>query len=364
MFGTIAGGFPLGPAPGGTEDLLWARAETAAGRMDPTTLGAATDQWVHRYVDEQIASGLALVSDAGARWLDGLPGLARDLLAGTLGPDDVVAAWRHADRDTNVLTKQVLPGPWSAAWALAGSPGDRADLATALGVALAAVARALHDASCPIVQLDEPATTLPGDGAGAPAGDLESTAHLPPTDPDDGRAERAGLAAGFEALAAGWPPGLSLCLSLPGGTPRPDLSPVLTTLPVQSFLVDVTGGPDAWRFIGRLRPEQGVVVGAIDARDPTIEDPEMLVWAAALAAMMGDRGSARVGVSSSGSLAGLDRHRARRKMEQAGMATRLAAMGPLVDVARALQPDPATSRIRGLPALIAAWLEGTGRSVP
>ncbi len=42
------------------------------------------------------------------------------------------------------------------------------------------------------------------------------------------------------------------------------------------------------------------------------------------------------------------------------MAVRLAAMGPLGEVARALQPDPATCRIKGLPELYAAWQDGTG----
>ncbi len=125
----------------------------------------------------------------------------------------------------------------------------------------------------------------------------------------------------------------------------------------------MTAGADSWRFIAGLAPEQGVIVGAIDALSPAREDPEMLVWAAALAAELDDRGTARVGISTSGSLAGLPRHDARRKMEQGGMAVRLAAMGPLGDVARALQPQPATCRIKGLPELVAAWQEGTGGTV-
>jgi len=85
----------------------------------------------------------------------------------------------------------------------------------------------------------------------------------------------------------------------------------------------------------------------------------MLVWAAALAARMGDRGHARVGIAPSGSLVGLERHRARRKIEQLGLAVRLAAMGPLQAVAEALQPDPANARIRGLPQLYRDWQEAT-----
>jgi hypothetical protein len=124
--------------------------------------------------------------------------------------------------------------------------------------------------------------------------------------------------------------------------------------------VDVTHGPDGWRCIDRLSPDQGVIVGALDAGSQVIDDAEMLVWAAALAARMGDRGIARVGIAPSGSLADLDRHRARRKIEQLGLAVRLAAMGPIQALAEALQPDPATARIRRLPQLYREWQEATG----
>jgi hypothetical protein len=92
MFASIASGYPLGPAPGGTEDLLGARAELAAGRLDPDVFGRELDGWVTRMVDEQIASGLAMVCDGDGRWIDGQLGLARDLLSGRLTAADVVAA--------------------------------------------------------------------------------------------------------------------------------------------------------------------------------------------------------------------------------------------------------------------------------
>src|SRR4029077_2201705 len=103
MFATIAGGYPLGPLPGGSEDLLAARARHATGDWDAGTYERAVDEWVSKVIDEQVASGLAMVCDADARWPDGQMGLARDLLAGRVVPDDVVAAWRHADLGTNVL---------------------------------------------------------------------------------------------------------------------------------------------------------------------------------------------------------------------------------------------------------------------
>jgi methionine synthase II (cobalamin-independent) len=255
----------------------------------------------------------------------------------------VVAAWRHADAGTNVLTKQVLPGPWSASLATTQDASDRVAVVRDLIEVLSETGRQLVAAGCPMLQVDEPAATR--GGANDDAG-------------DDGVAA-VDLRDAIEALVEGLPEGASICLGLPDGTPRQGLWASLAALPVQGYLVDITPGADAWCFIARLPPEKGVVVGAIDARSREIEDPEMLVWAATLAAEMGDRGVARVGVSASGSLAGIDRHRARRKMEQAGMAVRLAAMGPLGQVARALQPDPATCRIRGLPELISAWQVAT-----
>ena len=342
MFATIAGGYPSGPLPGGTEDLAGARARFEAGEWDSATFDRAVDEWVTKVVDEQIASGLALVCDGDGRWPDGQIGLAQDLLRGRLGPADVTTAWCHADEGTNVLTKQVLPGPWSASLALAATAADRAPIARDLVTVLGRAAQALAAAGCPLIQFDEPAATheFPGgDGAGAA-----------PTD----------LVRSIGALLDAIPDGQSVCLGLPGGAPRAELQLPLAELSVQSFLVDVTAGADAWRFIAGLAPEQGVIVGAIDARSLTREDPEMLVWAAALAAELDGRGTARVGISASGSLAGLPRHDARRKMEQGGMAVRLAAMGPLAEVARALQPHPATCRIKGLPELYAAWQAGTG----
>ena len=346
MFATLAGGYPLGPLPGGSEDLAGARVRHATGEWDGATFALATDEWVTKFVDEQIACGLALVCDAHARWLDGPAGLARDLLSGRVTPADVVAAWRHADEGTNVLTKQVLPGPWSASLALATMPADREPMASDLVAILGRTARALAAAGCPLIQFDEPAATR-----GIPRADgLEANAQ--------------DLAHDVGTLLDALPDGASVCLGLPDGAPRADLRAPLGELPVQSFLVDVTAGADSWRFIAGLAPELGVIVGAIDARSPAREDPEMLVWAATLAAEMDGRGTARVGVAPSGSLAGLARHDARRKSEQAGMAVRLAAMGPLGQVARALQPDPATCRIKGLPEMYAAWQAGTSGGQP
>jgi hypothetical protein len=53
-------------------------------------------------------------------------------------------------------------------------------------------------------------------------------------------------------------------------------------------------------------------------------------------------------VAPNGSLRALPRHETRRKIEEMGEAVRIAAMGPLQEVAEALDPTPLESRIATL----------------
>jgi hypothetical protein len=91
----------------------------------------------------------------------------------------------------------------------------------------------------------------------------------------------------------------------------------------------------------------------------------MLVWAGAIAAESNDRGHVRVGVATSGSMVGLPRRAAARKVEALGTAMVLGKLGPIGQVVRALQADPATCPIRSLRTLYAdhlAALAALGRS--
>jgi methionine synthase II (cobalamin-independent) len=339
MFATLVSGYPTGPLPGGVDDLGEARRRHAAGTLDGPTYDAFVDAWVASVVDEQVGAGLSLVCDAEARWPHGQLGLARDLLAGATTAADLVAGWQVADAAADVLVKQVLPGPWSSSLALARTTADREAMRRDLVDVLAAAAAQLVAAGCPFIQIDEPAAAVGADdGPGTTGRDLVGA---------------------IERLVAGLPTGTSVCVAIPGGAPRPGLHDAISALPVQSLLVDVVHGPDGWRCVERLSPDQGVIVGALDATTPDTDDAEMLLWAGALAARMGDRGPARVGVAPTGSLATIDRYRARRKVEELGLAVRLAAMGPLQAVADRLQPDPANARIRGLPQLYRDWQEAT-----
>lgn len=337
MFATIAGGYPFGPPPGVTESFLEVRRRRASGSVAEEEFQGAADAWVTEIVAEQASIGLSMGCDAWARWpgaeaADPTPlDVARELLADRITPDDLVRAWRWADDGIDIMIKQVLPGPWSAARALAAAPADRAPIARDLIDRLVAAGSALRASMVPVLQFDEPAIASIGED-GAAWDDLAAT-----------------LTDLCERL-----PDIHRSLAVTDGAAHPAGHAHLAALPFESHLVDVvTAGVDGWRLIHTLPPEKGVVVGAADARDPRQDNPEMLVWAATLAAESGDRGHVRVGITASGSMAGLERLPARRKLESLGMAVRLAKMGPLGEVARKLQEDPATCRIGSLRRLSA-----------
>lgn len=334
MFATLAGGYPFGPLPGVTEPFTEARLRRASGASSAADFAAAADRYVTEIVAEQAAAGLAMVHDGWARWPgpeEGGP--ARALLDGRLDTAALVAAWRWADDGIDAVVKQVLPGPWSAARAIAAADASRlpGEIADRLVAALADAIAALVAAGCPVIQLDEPAVATLG------------------PDPAAWRSVEATLGRLRDAV----PAGTHLSLALTGGAPDPAGHATLAGLRFASYLVDVTAGPDAWRLIDALPSEQGVIVGAADAARAGVDDPEMLVWAATLAAEAAERGHIRVGIATSGSIEVLPRLTARRKIESMGMAVRLAKMGPLGEVARALQPDPATCRIASLRRLVA-----------
>ena len=96
-----------------------------------------------------------------------------------------------------------------------------------------------------------------------------------------------------------------------------------------------------------------MVVGALDAASEVRDETEVMVWAMAWAGPE-ERTAARVGVASNGSLRGIGRHSARRKIELMGEAVRIASMGPLQEVAEALDPVPLESKMTPLRELAEA----------
>lgn len=251
--------------------------------------------------------------DAPVRWTDPI----------------TVDAWQRAAGATELLVKQVVVGPVTIA-ALAGTDeAARADLALALAEALNAELRALAEAGCALIQVDEPAVTRIGADPGTWR--LVADAHRRLTD-------------GLE--------GAHLSLGLLGGAVHAAGTDALLEAPYRSYLFDARGGPDAWRFADAVPPDRGLVCGILEAGSEERDETEVIVWAMTWAAA--GRGTERVGAAPDGSLRRISRHAARRKLERLGEAVRVASMGPLDEVALALDPEPLESRMEPLRALAEA----------
>ncbi len=209
---------------------------------------------------------------------------------------------------------------------------------SALAEALNAELLALAAAGCPIIQIDEGALTTIGDD----------------------EAEWRLYAETQRRLTAG-SADQHLSLGLYRGGIHPAGHATVLDGPYLSYLVDAFGGPDAWRFVFAVPPEIGVVIGALDAASPALDETEVMVWAMAWAGPE-ERTAARVGIASNGSLRAIGRHPARRKIELMGEAVRIASMGPLQEVAEALDPVPLESKMAPLRELAQAVEAARGGS--
>jgi len=348
MFATFAGGYSRLPLTAQPDLLGEAERDLREGRIDRAAYDAVADGFVREILKEMTVVQLAMVGDGGVRardrilpLIDGLEGLSAG--EDTTLPDGEAATrpivdgpvrwtkslfardWEFADNESGVLVKQTLIGPYTLATLAEPTSGRRrADLATQFGEALNEEIRALVAVGCPIVEIDEPMALQIGDRSTEWA--TFRTAH-----------ER--LTAGIDS-----PGDVHLSLGLWGGTIHESGHASLLDRPYMSYLVDVLAGPSAWRFIDTVPPERGIVVGAADAHSETIDETEVLIWAMAWAAQ-GDRGSARVGVAPNGSLTFTSRHYAHRTCLRVGESVQIALIGPLQDVALALDEQPLVSKM-------------------
>ncbi len=262
MFATLAGGYPWPP------DLLPEAALDAV-------------------VAAQVEAGLGLLADGRVH-------------PATSTPSDLVAAWVAA-RDAGGRLAAGLPvklavgGPFAAA-----GPEGAVASARALNRAL----HALADAGCPVVEIHEPAATLPSGDAG-----------------------RAAFAAAHRALLDGLPDRLHVSLAITGGDALALGAEAVFAAPYRSHLFDLVAGPDSWRLVAVAPPERGIIVGVGDATGRRRTRMEDVVWAASYAASTGGRGMDRVGIAPSGSLAGLSPERARAIIDLLDEAARTIAGG-------------------------------------
>jgi 5-methyltetrahydropteroyltriglutamate--homocysteine methyltransferase len=364
MFATYAGGYSRNPLPGLPDVLGPAERDLREARIDAARYQAIADDFVREILKEMAVVQVSIVGDGGVRWpdrvlplIDALDGLSaggevtlpdgepatRPMVTGPVRwtRPITVRDWQFANAETNLWVKETVIGPYTlAALAEPAAGRRRARLALELGEALNAEIRALLAVGCPMVEVDEPMAGLIGD-------DAREWQAL--------RGAHGRLMRGVDDSSE-----IHLSLGLWGGALHPAGHGPLIELPYSSYLVAVLAGPSAWRFIAAVPPHRGIVVGAGDAHTETMDETEVLVWAMAWAAE-GERGSQRVGVAPNGSLCFVPRHFAHRKLLRAGEAVSIASMGPLHDVAEALDPEPVTSRMAELRAMAEAV--NAGRAV-
>jgi 5-methyltetrahydropteroyltriglutamate--homocysteine methyltransferase len=353
MFASLAADYPREPRTGEPDVLGEADRRLATGEIDAAGYRVVARDFARVLIAEQEVAGLAILSDGDVQNADRLQGNVAGL--GGVSTDRVVKLpdggsvraprfdrapawrdpitlddWQWADGTTDLPVKQVVVGPYTIARLAEPGGAPREPLALGLAEAMNAELRSLAGAGCPIIQVDEGAVAAIGDDPG----------------------EWALYAATQERLTAGLE-GHHLSLGIYHGAVDPAGYASVFDGPYRSYLVDGLAGPDAWRFVFAAPSDRGVIVGALDADQDVRDAPELMVWAMAWAAG-GGRTADRIGVAPNGSLRSLGRHATRRKIEEMGEAVRIAAMGPLQEVAEALDPAPLESRIAPLRRLAEA----------
>ena len=300
MFACIGGGYPREPLAAQPDRLGDADRLLAAGEITRAEHTAVMADVVREVLREQELSGLAILADGGVTHVDRLAYLVEGLGGTASGPvlelpdGEAVRAprfdgpvdwrgpitlegWTLADSGTDLLVKQVLVGPWTIA-SLAEGPGPaRARLALALGEALNAEVRALMEAGCPIVEIEEGSVNTIGDD----------------------REEWSRYAATQRRLTAGLD-NEHLTLSLCGWRGPPGRLRRHPRGSVQELPHRRTGRPRSLALRVRHSAGSRSIAGAVDAREPTRDEAEVMVWAAAWAAE-GGRGHERVGLAPNAS---------------------------------------------------------------
>ena len=296
MFATLLGGLPR---PTGPDDLplddddAAVRAALAAqveAGLEPLTDGRLRSAG---FVGPMAALRGVAVGPAGPR-LTGRPAWDGPL---------TVETWRFAAANGAGIVKQALPGPYTLSRRFGAAADDAA--AEALADAVRSEIRALADAGCLFIEVEEP------------------DAHLIGTDP----VERARFVRAHEHLLDGLE-GVHLSLAILGGNADTAGIETILAAPYPSLAFDLIDGPDNWRLVQSTPGDRGIVCGVMSTRAAGEDGPEVMIWAAAYAASGNGRGPSRVGLATAGGLEHLSWQVARHKMTRLGEAARLAASSP------------------------------------
>ena len=268
---------------------------TLLGPLPRPPLGddAAPEALLDACLELQAEHGLEPVTDGG--WAVG---------------EDEVASWRETTRRADRLVKAVVIGPYTSRVRVGDVRG---------------VVESLADSGCRWIEVHEPAAVSIG---------------------SDGDA-RARFADAHLALTRDLGRDLHLSLAITGGDA--DAAGIETILAgaYSSLAVDLIDGPDNWRLAVAVPGERGVICGALSAHRGADDGPEVLVWAARYAAGSKGRGMARVGLATSGSMAGLSWDEAAEKVGRLGDAARIAVAAP-EELRQAIDPRAVDIRSAGL----------------
>ncbi len=321
MFSMVNGRWPRITADGvALADL---EADVEAGTRSPDELGAAIDALVAHVVRVQADAGLDLVTDGSVRWAHPDNVLLRALADDDVGPDGLlVRTWRGTAAVADRTVAQAITGPYTLAHRIKGDEGAslRTEFTLEFAAHIAAEIRALADAGCPMVMVEEP--------------DALKIGHYPAEHTSE--VERELFAATMERLLAE-PSGAHVMLVLTGGSAWEAGASTILGAPFGSFLFDLIDGPDNWHLVRAVPADRGVVCGALRPDSPADQSPE-LVWAANYAASSMGRGLERVGLSNASSFASLGPDAIARSTAGLARAARLAQL-PIEDaIAEGLDP--------------------------
>jgi methionine synthase II (cobalamin-independent) len=304
---------------------------------------AGVDSAVAEVLGQQAEAGLTLLTDGGihapdllAATVAGMAGIevlaagsgaasrARVLSLPEWQRPGVLESWQRTSTLTELPVKARIVGPYSLGRRSKRAGLGRRRTTVAFARALNAELRALAEAGCGFVQVEEDEAIHVGRSA----------------------AERALFREAQDQLLDGAPDaaaGVHRSLAVSGGSADIAGPETFFSSAYESYFFDLIQGPDNWRLITRAPTERGIICGAVDARDPRIDDKELVIWAASYAAS-GGRGYERVGVAPAGSLAGLDPAVARRKIDVLGTSARIIEARDETPIQAQLDPRAVDSR--------------------
>ena len=318
MFSMVHGPWPRVTKDGGDLDAL--EAEQAAGHVTDDEVAAVRERLVGDVIAVQVDAGLDLVTDGHVRWADPERHALEAIVAianGEAEPGFLVAAWRAAMAHTDRPVAQSVPGPYTLGHRVVEGPViGRYDVTVGIADTLGRELRALADAGCPVVVIEEPAAVLIGGDKGERALFAEAQRRL------------------LESV-----PQLHAMLATTGGSVLEAGAETIFAAPYASHLVDLIAGPDNWTLVRAAPGDRGIVCAALQAGPGLRPDqsPE-LVWAAHYAASSMGRGIARVGLTNATSLRRLSRRSAKNAARGLAKAARLAVMPREDAVASGLDP--------------------------